>query len=398
VRRGRRIPITATLLLAGALLLLVAPAGAYASGAPAPKAAHTRNVILITADGLRIQEIFAGMDPVIAEDEKRSGIYDLERARKLYWRDTREERRLALMPFFWGTLAPRGVVLGDKEKGNSVTVRNPLLFSGPGYAEILTGQPQPAITSNDAVRSPRETVLEFVRRKLGLWKMDVATFGSWEGFGTLSSKEPGAFFTNAGYESVPTAVATPRMRYLCDLQTQIMALWETGRSDAVTFGLALEYLKQYRPRLLYIALDETDDFSHARRYDRYLDDIHVFDGFLKVLWTALESSPSYRGRTTLILTTDHGRGVKPKDWVEHGEGIAGSEDIWIAIVGPDTPPRGDAAPSPAVTQSDVAATLLRFFGLNDREFNQEAGPPIAAAFAASTRSPSAGRRPPARSH
>ncbi|HKN47627.1 MAG TPA: alkaline phosphatase family protein, partial [Candidatus Polarisedimenticolia bacterium] len=232
----------------------------------------------------------------------------------------------------------------------------------------------------------------------GLWKMDVATFGSWEGFGTLSSKEPGAFFTNAGYESVPAAVATPRMRYLCELQTQIMALWETGRSDAVTFGLALEYLKQYRPRLLYIALDETDDFSHARRYDRYLDGIHVFDRFLEDLWTALESSPGYRGRTTLILTTDHGRGVKPKDWVEHGEGIAGSEDIWIAIVGPDTPARGDDAPSPAATQSDVAATLLRFFGLNGREFNPQAGPSIAAAFAPSTRSPSAGRRSPARSH
>jgi len=37
-----------------------------------------------------------------------------------------------------------------------------------------------------------------------------------------------------------------------------------------------------------------------------------------------------------------------------------------------------------VHQSDVAATLLRFFGLDVLAFNPQAGPPIAAAFEAGT--------------
>ena len=80
--------------------------------------------------------------------------------------------------------------------------------------------------------------------------------------------------------------------------------------------------------------------------------------------------------------TDHGRGVTPADWVEHDEGIAGSADIWIAVIGPDTPDRGEVAPYPTVHQADVAATLLRFFGLDPRAFNPEAGPPIPAALQA----------------
>ncbi|HYS05355.1 MAG TPA: AP protein [Candidatus Dormibacteraeota bacterium] len=384
-RRGRPLAglVAAMILLSVASSLRAAPAGraAASSGERAGRRLRTRNVILVTLDGLRIQEMFAGMDEVISQKEKRSGIYDLERARARYWRDTPEQRRLALWPFFWGSLAGQGVVLGDKGKGSSVQPRNPHLFSAPGYAEILTGQYQPDVVSNDVKRYAHPTVLEFVRRELGLGSAQVATFGSWDGFAALSSSEDKAFFTNAGYERVPPEIANARMAYLSDLQFEIMALWEVGRSDAVTFHLALEYLKTQRPRLLYIALDESDDWAHARRYDRLLDYIQVVDGYLKTLWQTVQSLDTYRGRTTLVLTTDHGRGVTPADWVDHDEGIAGSEDIWIAVIGPDTPDVGELAPYPTVHQADLAATVLKFFDLDPVRFNPAAGPPIPAAFA-----------------
>ncbi len=369
-----------------AALLAVAAVPAVAATAPAAVPRRTKNVVLLTLDGLRIQELFGGMDPLLAGERarKKSGIYDLDRARQRFWRDTPGERRAALLPYFWGTLAPQGVVLGDKDRGCSVQPRNALLFSAPGYAEILTGQPQPDVTTNDTRRYAHRTVLEFVRSGLRLGKGQVATIGSWDGFGTLSSSEAGAFFTNTGYERVPADVATARMDLFSDLQFEIMALWEEGRSDAVTFNIALEYLKTQRPRLLYIALDESDDWGHARRYDRLLDYIHVADGYLRRLWQTLQSIDQYRGTTTLLLTTDHGRGITPSDWVDHDQGIEGSEDIWIAVIGPDTPRRGELAPCETVHQSDVAATLLRFFGLDVLAFNPQAGPPIAAAFEAGT--------------
>jgi len=105
-----------------------------------------RYVILVTIDGVRIQELFGGMDPVLTNaPEADSGIYDADVTKKRFWRDTPVERRETLMPFFWKTLVPAGVVFGNPAKGSKVTVRNDQWFSYPGYSEILTGQPQPEI-------------------------------------------------------------------------------------------------------------------------------------------------------------------------------------------------------------------------------------------------------------
>ena len=51
-------------------------------------AANDHNVILVTLDGVRVQELFAGMDATIAADDARSGAEDIEVTRKRYWRAT----------------------------------------------------------------------------------------------------------------------------------------------------------------------------------------------------------------------------------------------------------------------------------------------------------------------
>ena len=95
---------------------------------------RTKNVILMTADGLRWQDLFTGMDPMLRD--KAGALKDS------MWKDSAEQRRLALMPFFWGELASRGVVLGNVNKNSSVKVTNGMRVSYPGYSEILTGRPQ----------------------------------------------------------------------------------------------------------------------------------------------------------------------------------------------------------------------------------------------------------------
>ena len=50
------------------------------------------------------------------------------------------------------------------------------------------------------------------------------------------------------------------------------------------------------------------------------------------------------------------------------------------VIGPETPDRGEMADTASVHQSDVAATVLKFLGLDYREFDPEAGPPIEVAF------------------
>ncbi|MGH8196974.1 MAG: alkaline phosphatase family protein [Steroidobacteraceae bacterium] len=343
----------------------------------ASAASDDRNIVLVTLDGVRIQELFTGMDRVIAgAPEAESGVYEIDITRARYWRDSAVERREALMPFLWKTLAPAGMVLGNQALGSKVTVRNDQWFSYPGYSEILTGEPQPEIKSNDFVRYPHETVLDFVHRELKLKPTEVAQIGSWDGFKFAASRNDGAFFMNGAYDLVPPALSTPEMELLGGLRRQVMQLWEESSNDVLTFRIALAYLKKHRPRVLWLGLGQSDDWAHARRYDRLLDYLHLVDGLIGELWRTLQSLDSYRGRTTLIITTDHGRGRGPADWAEHDAGIEGSQDIWIAIIGPDTPALGEARNFPHVTQSDVAATMLQYLGLDYRKFNPDAGPPI----------------------
>jgi hypothetical protein len=372
---GRRYQIAAMAAFALCAACLVVPIPATA------KSLVTRNVILVTLDGVRPQEFFNGMDADIAASEEDSGIDEIDVVRKRYWRVTPKARREALMPNFWKTLAPMGVVLGNASKGSVVQVRNDQWFSYPGYSEILTGQAQPDVRSNDIVRYPHVTVLQYLRDTMKLRPTQVAQIGSWEGFEVAASSVDGAFFMNGAYDRVPAPLSTPEMDRLVGLRTQVMELWEESSNDVLTTRIALAYVEKHKPRVLWLGLSQSDDWAHARRYDRLLDYLHLADQLLLDLWTTLQGIGQYRDRTTLIITTDHGRGLTPKDWIDHDSTIPGSGDIWIAVIGPDTPDRGEAGPAATVHQSDVAATMVALLGLDWHAFNPDAGPPIADAFA-----------------
>lgn len=99
------------------------------------------------------------------------------------------------------------------------------------------------------------------------------------------------------------------------------------------------------------------------------------------LWQTLQSTEPYRSPTTLFVTTDHGRGRTPADWAEHDAGIPGCQDIWIAVMGPDTPAIGEVRNTPGVTQGTVAATMLQHLDLDWREFNPDAATPVPGSIA-----------------
>jgi type I phosphodiesterase/nucleotide pyrophosphatase len=343
---------------------------------------HTRNVILVTADGLRWQELFGGIDPLL-KDSKAAGMEGEQALRDRLWRPSAEERRAALLPFFWTTLAPRGVVLGNVHKRSSMRVTNAFRVSYPGYSEILTGRAQDAvIRGNDKLQNPTATVLEFVRGKLNLRASQVALFGSWEMFRVIGESRPGSIFINAGYQDFGDSRVSPRMRDLALLQFQVLTPWTEARHDYITFEMALDYLKTERPRFLYIALDETDDWAHDKRYNRVLDAVSYLDRCLRQLWEFIGSSPEYRNATTLVVTTDHGRGSTLDDWDGHGSKVPGADQIWAGFIGPDTPATGEAADAPAAFQRDIAPTILELTGIDYHEYQGVEGKPIALAASA----------------
>jgi hypothetical protein len=334
----------------------------------------TENVVLLTVDGVRWQELFGGIDRSLLDPERN------QRLLKRLYRTTAEERRELLMPSFWKDLAPQGVVLGNRLQKSRVDVTNPHKFSYPGYAEILLGEVLPEIDSNDSIYNRRETVLEFVRRRLDLGKEKVAAFASWAVFHHICVHEPGSIFVSAGRRRIEDRFLTPEMKLINQLQFDLVTPWDSVRHDGLTGELAIRYLKQFQPRLLYIAFDETDDWGHDGRYDRVISALEIYDRYFKRLWNEIQSNPAYKDKTTLIITTDHGRGRTPDDWTDHGSDVKGAEEIWLAVFGPDTPARGEVSNSPDIFQNSLAATILKFLGLNHQEFNPDSGRPIDMVF------------------
>jgi hypothetical protein len=336
----------------------------------------TQNVILVTLDGVRVQEVFGGIDQTIAEHDAQQVYSEIATARERYGAATPEARREALLPFFWKTLAPMGRVFGNPAHGNHVKVQNGMLWSTPGYTEIMTGAPRPEVTGNDFVRHPYQTVLEYARGALGLDYSKVAQIGSWEGFKLAAASRDDAFLMVGVYDSVPAPWSTAQIDELAALRRQVMGLWEEGSNDVLTFRMAQAYLVKNRPRLMWLALVNSDDWAHADRYDRYLEYLHLADSLLADLWQTLQSLDTYRDRTTLIITTDHGRGRQGSDWAEHEITIPGSDDIWLAVIGPDTPNQGEAREPGTLYQGQVAATVLQFLGLEGSGFDPGARPPV----------------------
>lgn len=337
---------------------------------------RTRNLVLVTIDGVRTQEIFSGMDSIVAAHSAEQVYSEIETGRQRYWAESPLERRKLLMPFFWGTLVPSGMLFGDTEAGSRMLVRNSIKWSSPGYAEMLTGEPQAEVVDNSLVRYPATTALEYIAATLKLRKPQVAQIGSWDGFEFLAASKDDAFVMNAGFNAFPAEFSSPEIDRLAELRRDVMQLWEEGSNDTLTYYIAKEYIGKYEPRLLWIGMSQSDDWAHADRYDRLLDYLHLTDKLLQDLWTTLQANPTYRGNTTLIVTTDHGRGLGPIDWAEHDETIPGSDAVWLAIIGPDTPQLGTKVPAGTVHQADIAATMVTLFGLDPATFNAKAGPPL----------------------
>jgi hypothetical protein len=331
---------------------------ALASPAAGQRELRTSNVMLITLDGLRWQELFAGADSALLRD--RRYVRDTSALRTDFWRATAAERRAVLMPFFWSTIASQGQLHGNRTRGSRVDVTNTRRFSYPGYNEILTGYADPGITSNEKVPNPNRTILEFAQQQPAL-RGRVAAFGSWDVFPFIINEERSGVPVNAGFEAAAHAGLSARETLLNELQARVPSPWVNVRLDAFTQGYALEYLKRERPRLVYIAYGETDDFAHDERYDFYLRAARRTDGFIRELWEWLQSDSQCRNRTTLIITTDHGRGSGNR-WNTHGEDVAGAEQIWIALLGPDVPPLGEAS-SGRHYQNQIAATIALLLNL-----------------------------------
>lgn len=314
------------------------------------------NLIIVTIDGIRWQELFQGANEAILNDGDY--VADAGMVKSMFWDTDTLKRRKMLMPFFWNVVASKGQVYGNRIYGNEVDVTNHYKFSYPGYNEIFTGYADSRFIPNTQVLNKNTNVLEFLNKQSG-YHDSVAAFSSWNIFPFILNEERSKIPVNSGYEPIleddSEAVAINAMQESFPKESHT-------RLDELTYLSARKYLEIHHPKVALISFGEADEFAHHKRYDQYLQSINQADRMIAALWYFIQTNDFYKDKTTLLITTDHGRGFKTNTWCDHLFFIKGSKEIWMAVMGPAIQSIGEVKTKQSLYQNQFAATIANLLG------------------------------------
>ncbi|XZF15766.1 hypothetical protein ACTHGU_06490 [Chitinophagaceae bacterium MMS25-I14] len=328
------------------------------------QAQKVENIIIVTTDGFRWQEVFKGMDSVIASRSQFAG-RDSAYIFKTYWSNDVRERRRKLLPFLWSTMEAKGRLYGNRLYNNKVDNANPYWFSYPGYNEIFTGFADERVNSNNYTFNPNTNVLEYINAQPG-FKGRVAAFTAWDAFDRILNEPRCGFPVTAAYDSCCAGMHSSDESLLNKMtDDSYRALGAEECLDVFTHYKAITYLREKKPRALYISYGETDEWAHAGKYRAYLDAAHQVDKWLNDLWAFVQSDVQYKNKTALLITVDHGRGDSLKEqWTSHGADIAGAHEIWFAVIAPGISASGEMKTTGQLYQKQFAQTIASLLGLN----------------------------------
>jgi hypothetical protein len=320
-----------------ALLGLVAAAGAAEAGS---------NLVIVTVDGVRWSEVFQGPDPVL--DRSLPGLPDLA----------------PTFPRLWARLRTAGGFLtGDVAAGDPFKSQNLAVCSLPGYQSIFAGRDLGCL-SNDCPPLTEETVLERVGRELGLDREAVAVFAGWPPIARAVARDPSRLVVNVGYDPAPRLdgpAPDPGADALDRAQRQDRPPWD-HRWDRYTWAQAMRYLERRRPRVLYVGLGDPDEWGHRRDYRSYLASLRELDVRIEELEARLAGMGAWGARTSVLVTTDHGRG-DGADWTSHGTWHRGSERGFLYARTPHTGPATVRSAHGPYGHLNLRPTIERLLGL-----------------------------------
>jgi membrane-anchored protein YejM (alkaline phosphatase superfamily) len=230
-------------------------------------------------------------------------------------------------------------VFGDRRLGSRVATSSLKPLSMPGYHALMSGRTEPC-TANDCEPISTETLPESLLRRLPLSRTGVAVFASWS--------------------SIRHAAAHRAARFTLDTAVADTAPWPDARLDAKTMARALRHLEEHQPRFMWVSLLDSDEHAHQGQHDEYITAIQRYDRFLVTL-QAKVAALGLAETTTIILTTDHGRGRGPL-WTTHGI-LPGAREMFLAATGPFVGLSGPVAGGATIHQADVRPTIERLLGL-----------------------------------
>jgi hypothetical protein len=316
-------------------------------------------VVLVVLDGVRWQEIFGGVDPVLAASHRAGPVVSAR----------------SLLPSLYAALDARGAAVGAPGYG-VISASGPNFVSLPGYTEIFAGRAPTACQDNDCTGASGTTIVDALRDRARA-DSDVAVIASWAPIGRAATRAPSRIVLSAGRQSVEGAAFLedePSTRAVLDegARADPRPGHDAFRPDRYTAELALRYLETRRPSFLFVGLGEPDEYAHADDYRGYLASLRAADDFFGRLFAALDRMGERGRRSLVMVTADHGRA---RDYRDHGAGLPESARVWLLALGGPVHARGFVPAPRSRRLSDVAPTIRQVVGLPADE-TAGAGTPI----------------------
>lgn len=207
------------------------------------------DVIFVTIDGTRWQEVFNGTDHLRYHGHQMTS--------------------RQLLPNLYNYFVDDGIAVG---KLTPIVASGPNHISLPGYLEMTRGHSSIDCQTNSCSPTIDQSVFWFFQHP--------AVFSSWI---TIEKTIPSNATTT--YHDSGTS-------------------WY--RLDNATEIATVAYLQDHTPDFLWVSLGDTDEFAHQNDYQRYLDSLQMADVFIGYLVNRYPHS-------TIIVTADHGRNDDFKD-------------------------------------------------------------------------------------
>jgi hypothetical protein len=230
----------------------------------------------------------------------------------------------------------------------------PNFLSLPGYMEMLTGRTDTGCTNNECGDVPFATIADDVADRGGV----SAVITSWPDIAHAAATDQEHALMSVGRHGGENRRVLERDPALAELIRKGEGAGpEPGvddfRRDAETGAVACTYLESHRPSFLFVGLGETDEYAHQNNYRGYLNALRRADAIVGRLAVQVTRLTAAGHPSTLMVTTDHGRGI---GFTDHGAGFLGSDRVWFIASGGAVRARGPAASESPRRLSDVGQT------------------------------------------
>lgn len=145
--------------------------------------------------------------------------------------------------------------------------------------------------------------------------------------------------------------------------------------DELTFFITREVMREFAPRVMLVNFWDMD-VAHWGSYSLYLQAITKTDRLTGMLWDEVQSNPSYKDKTTILVLPELGRDGDQNasnGFLNHRSGDASCRNMWMLAMGAGVK-RGET--DRPVHHVDVSATAAELLGVKATEMAGRAIPEL----------------------